>query len=77
LALRFDHRRGSFRAPQGVCVLDPVLIQPDLRVRARNRRSELTVARIGLSMQSNCTQNPGNESDLSSTTLVASRTAFR
>jgi integrase len=26
LALRFDHRRGSFRVPQGVCLLDTVLI---------------------------------------------------
>ena len=26
LALRFDHRRRGFRVPQGVCVLDPVLI---------------------------------------------------
>jgi hypothetical protein len=31
LALRFDHRRGGFRVPQGVCVLDSVLIQLDLR----------------------------------------------
>src|SRR5216683_8042372 len=31
LALCFDHRRGGFRVPQGVCVLDSVLIQPNLR----------------------------------------------
>src|SRR6202022_1828191 len=27
LALRFDHRGGGFRVPQGVCLLDPVLIR--------------------------------------------------
>ncbi len=31
LALRFDHRRGGFRVPQGVCVLGPALIRTDLR----------------------------------------------
>ena len=31
LAVCFDHRRGGFRFPQGVCVLDPVLIRPGLR----------------------------------------------
>jgi hypothetical protein len=25
LALRFDHRRGGFRVPQGVCVLEAVI----------------------------------------------------
>jgi putative membrane protein len=25
------HRRGGFRVPQGICLLDSVLIQPDLR----------------------------------------------
>ena len=30
LALRFDHRRGGFRVPQGLCLLDPGLIAPDL-----------------------------------------------
>jgi hypothetical protein len=29
LALRFDHRRGGFRVPQGVRVLDSVLIRLD------------------------------------------------
>jgi hypothetical protein len=30
LAIRFDHRRRGFRVPQGICVLDSVLIRPDL-----------------------------------------------
>src|SRR4029077_3552713 len=30
LAIRFDHRRSGFHLPQGVCILDPVLIRSDL-----------------------------------------------
>jgi len=41
LALRFDHWRRGFRVPQGVCVLDSVLIRLDLREQGQEARCVL------------------------------------
>jgi hypothetical protein len=49
LALRCDHRRGGFRLPQGVCVLDSVLIRVDLESKGKSCRCELSLSDDGIS----------------------------